>query len=128
MNADQLRIYLQSMPEAVEDYPFGPDAQVFKVLDKVFAIVGQMNGVDQVNLKCDPEEACALRDIFDAVIPGYHMNKKHWNTIILNGTIPEAEITRMVDNSYLLVLKGLSKKQRQGLELRNKDRAPFKHK
>lgn len=128
MNADQLKRYLQSMPEAVEDYPFGPDAQVFKILDKVFAIVGQMNGVDQVNLKCDPEEACALRDIFDAVIPGYHMNKKHWNTIILNGTIPKAEITRMVDNSYLLVLKGLSKKQRQGLELRNRDSAPFAHK
>ena len=71
-----------------------------------------------MNLKCDPDEANALRDVFVAVIPGYHMNKKHWNTVILDGTIPVSEIERMIDRSYGLVVKGLKKAERQALELR----------
>jgi len=71
-----------------------------------------------MNLKCDPDEANALRDVFDAVIPGYHMNKKHWNTVILDGTVPVNEIERMVDRSYGLVVKGLKKSEQQALELR----------
>ncbi len=83
----------------------------------MFALLGHANGHDRINLKCDPDEALALRDIFEAVIPGYHMNKKHWNTIILNDTVPNAEIERMVDRSYGLVIKGLTRKERQALEL-----------
>lgn len=72
-----------------------------------------------MNLKCDPHEAVILRDIFPAVLPGYHMNKRHWNTVILDGSIPTGEIERMIDNSYELVVKGLKKVQRQALEIRH---------
>jgi len=67
--------YLLSRPEAIEDYPFGPDVVVLKIRDKMFATLAFKDGIAQMNLKCDPDEAWALRDIFDAVIPGYHMNK-----------------------------------------------------
>ena len=69
-----------------------------------------------INLKCDPEEAMMLRDVFDAVIPGYHMNKAHWNTVILDGTMPAGEVERMIDNSYGLVVRGLKKLERLQLE------------
>lgn len=118
MDYDTSKHYLLRKPEAEESEPFGDGIPVFKVRNKVFAILGVKEGVGQLNLKCDPDEALALRDIFDAVIPGYHMNKKHWNTIILNGSIPEGEIERMIDHSYALIVKGLKKIERQGLELR----------
>ncbi|UZE96628.1 MmcQ/YjbR family DNA-binding protein [Alkalimarinus alittae] len=118
MDYNTSKQYLLSKPEAQESEPFGVDIPVFKVCNKVFAILGVNEGTAQLNLKCDPNEALALRDIFDAVIPGYHMNKKHWNTVILNGSIPASEIERMIDHSYGLVVKGLKKLQREGLELR----------
>lgn len=110
--------YLLTRPESVEDYPFGPDVAVFKICNKMFATLGIEDGVAHMNLKCDPDEANALRDVFDAVTPGYHMNKKHWNTVILNGSIPVNEIKRMIDCSYGLVVKGLKKTERETLELR----------
>ena len=109
--------YLLSKPEAVEDFPFGPDVAVYKVKNKMFATLATNDGVAQTNLKCDPDEALALRDIFTSVIPGYHMNKKHWNTVILDGDVPVFEVERMIDNSYGLVVKGLKKVERQALEL-----------
>ncbi len=115
MNHDAARAYLLAKPEAIEDFPFGPDVAVFKVAGKMFATLSTHKGIAQMNLKCDPYEALALRDIFDAVIPGYHMNKKHWNTVILNHSIPEGEIKRMMDNSYQLVVKGLPKSLRDAL-------------
>lgn len=118
MTYDQLKAYLLSKPEVREDYPFGPDAAVFKIKGKLYAILGVEAGVARVNLKCDPEEAIALRDVFEGVIPGYHMNKKHWNTVILDGTVPQNEIERMVDNSYKLVFKGLKKSERQALAIK----------
>ena len=118
MNSTSAKKYLLNKPEALESYPFGDDIPVFKVKHKVFAILGIKEGVGQLNLKCDPDEALSLRDIFEAVIPGYHMNKKHWNTVILDGSIPSGEIERMIDNSYSLVVKGLKKLERQGLELK----------
>ena len=72
----------------------------------------------QMNLKCNPDHALELRDVFDAVIPGYHMNKRHWNTIILDGSLPASEIQRMIDHSYALVVKDLTKAQRTPLELK----------
>lgn len=118
MDYQSSKTYLLSRPEAVEDYPFGPEVAVFKILNKMFATLGVEDGIARMNLKCDPDEANALRDVFVAVIPGYHMNKKHWNTVILDGTIPVSEIERMIDRSYGLVVKGLKKAERQALELR----------
>ena len=83
-----LRAYLSSKPEAIEDYPFGPDAAVYKVQGKMFALVFVQQGECRVNLKCDPQEAMELRHVFDAVLPGYHMNKRHWNTVRLDGSLP----------------------------------------
>ncbi len=119
MDNAELTRYLLAKPEVIEDYPFGPEAAVFKVQDKMFALIGYKNGLINLNLKCDPLEAVELRDIFKAVIPGYHMNKKHWNTVIFDGSIPRNEIERMIDNSYSLVVKGLKKALREGLEIRH---------
>lgn len=105
-----------SKPEAEESFPFGPDAAVFKIMNKVFGILGVESGVGRLNLKCDPVEAIQLRDVFDAVIPGYHMNKKHWNTLILDASMPSSEIERQIDHSYSLIVKGLKKTDQAYLE------------
>ena len=123
MDYQSARDYLMSRPEAVEDFPFYPDVAVFKVLNKMYATLSMDKDdagepVAHMNLKCDPDEAVMLRDIFTAVKPGYHMNKRHWNTVILDGSIPRGEIERMIDRSYGLVVKGLTRKQRQPLELK----------
>ena len=112
-----IRRYMLSKPESTEDFPFGPDVAVMKVCGKMFATLSRSDGLAQTNLKCNPEEALLLRDLFTAVIPGYHMNKRHWNTVLLDGSIPAGELERMVDNSYALVLKGVPKAKRQALEL-----------
>ena len=112
-----MKKYLLSKPESVEDFPFGPDVAVYKVRGRMFALFTTAKGVDRINLKCDPDQAFILRDIFEAVIPGYHMNKRHWNTVILDGSIPRGELERMVDHSYALVVKKLKKTERQTLEL-----------
>lgn len=119
MDYDTARTYLLGRPEAEEDFPFGPEARVFKVRSKMFALLMVRGGVEQVNLKCDPEEALMLRDVFDAVLPGYHMNKAHWNTVLLDGSIPRGEIERMMDRSYGLVVRSLRKAERQALEVRH---------
>ncbi len=112
-----MKKYLLSKPESMEDFPFGPDVAVYKVRGRMFALFTTAKGVDRINLKCDPDQAFILRDIFEAVIPGYHMNKKHWNTVILDGSIPRGELERMVDHSYALVVKKLPRKDRLPLEL-----------
>ena len=117
MDVGTARDYLLGKPEAIEDYPFGPDVAVMKVRGKMFATLSQSEGEGRMNLKCDPDQALALRDIFPAVIPGYHMNKRHWNTVILDGSLPDGEIERMIDNSYQLVVKGLIKADREALAL-----------
>ena len=108
----QCRDYCLMQLQSSEDFPFGPDVYVYKVVGKVFAILGERQGVASVNLKCDPAEALMLRDIFPAVTPGYHMNKQHWNTLLLDGSVPENEIKRQIDNSYLLVVNSLPKAKR----------------
>ncbi|WP_325101230.1 MmcQ/YjbR family DNA-binding protein [Marinomonas transparens] len=113
-----MKNYLLSKPEAEESYPFGPEPLVFKVQGKMFALFMVRNGNFCLNLKCDPDEAVQLRDIFPCVQAGYHMNKRHWNTVVLDNSLPMGEIERMVDNSYSLVVKGLKKSQREGLEVR----------
>ncbi len=118
LNARQTKAYLLSRPDAWEDYPFGPDVAVMKIHKKMFATLGYEGDVARINLKCDPEEALALRDIFEAVVPGYHMNKAHWNTVILDGSIPTGEIERMIDRSYGLVVKGMRRAERISLEVK----------
>ncbi len=123
MDYQQAEQYLLSKPEAVIDNPFGEDVKVFKVKHKMFATLslGKMGKGDGdqkdwwINLKCDPDEALMLRDIFPSVIPGYHMNKRLWNTIILDGSIPPGEIERMIDNSFTLVVSNMAKKDQQAI-------------
>ena len=126
MNHQQAKKYLLSKPQSIEDFPFGPEVSVFKVKGKMFATLalGKMGKGDDegnldwwMNLKCDPDEASALRDIFKSVIPGYHMNKRLWNTIILDGTIPKGEVERMIDNSFMLVVSKMTKKVQQSILL-----------
>ncbi|MDH5360304.1 MAG: MmcQ/YjbR family DNA-binding protein [Gammaproteobacteria bacterium] len=117
MDSVAAKAYLLGKPEAIEDYPFGPDVAVFKVREKMFATLAYNDKQARINLKCDPNQALILRDVFAAVIPGYHMNKQHWNTVILDGTIPDAEIMTMIDHSYTLVVKGMKKAVRTSLEL-----------
>lgn len=118
--------YCCSLPQAKEDYPFGPDVQVFKIKKKLFAAMTKRGGNHRINLKCHPEEAIILREIFEDVIPGYHMNKKHWNTVILNGSIPKEEIKRMVDRSYCLVVRKLKKEIKEALETKYGHKKVFK--
>ncbi len=125
MKYDEARTYLLDKPEAIEDFPFGPRVAVMKIRGKMFATLAEEKGTARMNLKCDPREALILRDIFDAVLPGYHMNKRHWNTVVLDGSIPPGEVERMVDNSYALVVGGLRKTERQALEVRHGSKALY---
>jgi predicted DNA-binding protein (MmcQ/YjbR family) len=117
MDALQARDYLLSKPEAWEDYPFGPGAAVFKIRQKMFGLLIQDAAGARLNLKCDPLQAQMLRDIFEAVTPGYHMNKRHWNTVLLDGSLPDGEVQRLIDHSYGLVVRGLKVVERRALEL-----------
>lgn len=113
---DPLINYLLSKPGSVEERPFGPETMVFKVMGKMFALVSPTEDPLRMNLKCDPFLAELLREKHEAVIPGYHMNKRHWNTIILDGSVPEEEVLEMIDASYQLVVKGLKKADREKLK------------
>ena len=119
MTYEETRSYLLSQPEAWEDFPFGIHVAVMKIGKKMFATLAQSGDQASMNLKCDPDEALILRDIFPAITPGYHMNKRHWNTIVLDGSIPAGEIERMIDSSYTLVVRSLPKADRQALEIRH---------
>ena len=116
MDLASFREYCLTKTGAAESTPFGDDTLVFKVAGKMFALAALDEVPTTVNLKCDPDLALELRDRYEQVRPGYHMNKKHWNTIELSGEIPDAEIIRMIDHSYDLVLASLPKKQRARLE------------
>jgi predicted DNA-binding protein (MmcQ/YjbR family) len=107
MDLAQFREYCLSKPRATEGTPFGPDVLVFKVGGKMFALAALDEAPTTVNLKCDPDLALDLRDRYEQITPGYHMNKKHWNTIDIEGCIPDAELQRLIDHSYDLVVKGL---------------------
>lgn len=106
MNIEILRDYVIQKPFVSEGFPFGDTVIVFKVNDKVFLLVPLDTSPLQLNVKCDPERAIQLREEYpDTVLPGYHMNKKHWNTIIIDGTLSKKQLLEMVDESYQLVGK-----------------------
>ena len=109
MNLEQFREYCLRKPCATEGTPFGPTVLVFKVSGKMFALAALDEVPTRVNLKCDPDLALELRDRYEQVTPGYHMNKKHWNTVEIEGGIPDAELRKMIDHSYDLVAKALPK-------------------
>jgi len=113
---EKVRNYFLSCPESYEDFPFGEEITIFKVKNKWFGLLVEREGNLQINLKCDPDEALILRDLFKSVLPGYHMNKKHWNTVILDESIPEKEIEAMIYSSYVLIVEKLKKKDRLSLE------------
>jgi predicted DNA-binding protein (MmcQ/YjbR family) len=115
MNVEEFRDYCLSKKESREDTPFGPETLVFKVKNKAFALTGINAFPPTANLKCDPERAIQLRDMYKSVIPGYHMNKKHWNTITLESELDDRLIKELIDHSYELVVKGLSAAERAGL-------------
>jgi predicted DNA-binding protein (MmcQ/YjbR family) len=105
MTHKQVEEYLLSMPNARLDYPFGEDVAVYKVKDKMFALVREKKLPVQLSLKCDPLLAETLREKYDTVMPGYHLNKKHWNTIVLTGQLSWEEIQDLIRHSYDLVAK-----------------------
>jgi len=109
MDLAEFREYCLSKPCASEGTPFGPDVLVFKVGGRIFALASLDEVPATANLKCDPDLALELRDRYEQVTPGYHMNKKHWNTMEINTGIPDAELRKMIDHSYELVLKSLPK-------------------
>jgi len=102
MNIETLRDYCISKKDASESFPFGEDTLVFKTKGKIFALVN-LDGDLSINLKCDPALAIELRERFSAVTPGYHMNKKHWNTVMLDGSVPDKEVQSWIDHSYELI-------------------------
>jgi predicted DNA-binding protein (MmcQ/YjbR family) len=108
MNLEQFREYCLSKPRVTEETPFGPDTLVLKVGGKIFAIAPLDEVPARANLKCDPDLALDLRDRYEQVRPGYHMNKKHWNTIEIESGLPDGEIRKMIDHSYDLVTKKAS--------------------
>ncbi len=115
MNSDELRAYCMQKPGANDGFPFGDDVLVVKVMSKIFAILSEMDGVPKIALKCDPMLAMQLREEFEAVQPGYHLNKRHWNTVRVDGTIPVERLREMIDHSYDLVSKSLKRSERDAI-------------
>ncbi|MEJ3721009.1 MmcQ/YjbR family DNA-binding protein [Paenibacillus polymyxa] len=115
---EQIVAYGLSQKEAVKDYPFGADPLVLKVGGKMFALLTEKDGISHVSLKCDPVIAENLREQNKAIKPGYHLNKKHWNTIEVDNSFPLEDLYSMIDHSYELVFKGLTKAKREAITMR----------
>jgi len=111
VNIEQFRDYCLAKKGVTESFPFGEETLVFKVMGKIFALIGLEYSPAQANLKCDPERALQLREDFDGLVrPGYHMNKVHWNTVELERNLPHELLIELIDHSYNLVVKSLTKK------------------
>lgn len=117
---NHLITYCLSHKGAVKDYPFGPEPLVMKVGGKMFALISDAGDQDvvHISLKCDPVVAANLREQHECVQPGYHLNKKHWNTVIVDGSLPTDDLHAMIDHSYNLVLGSLTKAARESVLLR----------
>jgi predicted DNA-binding protein (MmcQ/YjbR family) len=118
VTAESLRSWCLGRPEAVEEFPFTPRVSVFKVGGKMFALSDLHARPLKVSVKCDPELADQLRSSYEAVAPGYHLNKRHWNTVTLDGSLPDQKLRDMIEDSYDLVVGGLTKATRRRLRLK----------
>lgn len=116
MDIETFRNYCLSKKGTTEELPFGPETLVFKVMGKLFAATGLDEDQFRVNLKCDPDRAIELREAHPEVQPGWHMNKKHWNTVYFEQGLEDELLRELIDHSYGLVVKGLPKKLRLALE------------
>ncbi len=105
MNIEEIREYALSLKNVSEGFPFGNDTLVFKVDNKIFLLASLSSEVLQFNVKCDPEYAAELREQYSCILPGYHMNKKHWNTIIVDGHLSKKQLKEFINNSYALVTR-----------------------
>ncbi len=114
MNIESFRAYCLAKPGAEETFPFGPDTLVFKVRGKMFALTNLEN-FEGVNLKVDPEYGAELRERYDFVIPAFHMNKKHWITVQIRNGVPVQLLRQLIDQSYNLVVSGLSKSEKSSI-------------
>lgn len=118
MNIEEIRDYCLAKPGTEETFPFDEVTLVFKVMGKMFALL-PLDSEPSVNLKCDPEYALRLRESYPAIQPGYHMSKKHWNTVYLDHGLPEKLLRELIDHSYQEVVKGLKKTDREYLQNQN---------
>lgn len=115
MDLEGVRNYCLKLKASNESFPFNEDTLVFKVLNKIFCLAN-LHPPASINLKCDPEQALELREEYEAVKPGYHMNKKHWNTVELDGSIRDEVVKEWINYSYNLVVNSMTRKQREELE------------
>jgi predicted DNA-binding protein (MmcQ/YjbR family) len=118
MNLATFREYCASLPGFSEDLPFGPEVLAFRVAGKIFALM-DVDLFESVNLKCDPERAVELREQYSGIVPGYHMNKTHWNTVRTDGSVPHRLLLELAAHSYDLVRASLPKKTREALPARS---------
>ncbi|MFC8125265.1 MmcQ/YjbR family DNA-binding protein [Streptomyces sp. NPDC057302] len=116
MNPQELRAFCLSFNDVVEEFPFGPEASVFKVAGKMFALSSLDAKPLTVNLKCDPDMAVQLRGAHPEIVPGWHMNKRHWNTVTVDAKLPDQQVRELVEDSYDLVVAGLPKAVRLRLD------------
>jgi predicted DNA-binding protein (MmcQ/YjbR family) len=112
MDASELRAWCLQQPGSVEDFPFGPATSVFKVGGKMFALSRLESTPLEVSVKCEPELAVGLREAHPAIRPGYHLNKRHWNTVTLDGSLPDQFVRDLIEDSYALIVSALPKRAR----------------
>jgi predicted DNA-binding protein (MmcQ/YjbR family) len=117
MTFKEIDTYLLSKQGATFDYPFDHEVRVYRVVEKIFALMVDTQPLS-INLKCNPMYALELRSIYSSVIPGYHMNKKHWNTLMVEGDVDEKLLCELIDHSYTRIVESLTKKQRENLDLK----------
>jgi predicted DNA-binding protein (MmcQ/YjbR family) len=115
MNGDEAAAIASGLPGVTCDQPFGPNADVYKIGGRIFAILAASNVPATINLKCDPSRALELRTLYSSITGGYHQDKRHWNTVILDGSVPDDEVAEMIRQSYALVVDGLSRNARSQL-------------
>ncbi|QEU94456.1 MmcQ/YjbR family DNA-binding protein [Streptomyces kanamyceticus] len=116
MTPDELRTFCLSFNDAVEEFPFTPETSVFKVAGKLFALTALDRRPLTVNLKCDPEMAVQLRAAHPEIVPGWHMNKRHWNTVTVDAGLPDRHVRELIEDSYDLVVAGLPRAERLRLD------------
>jgi len=116
MNLEELRLYCLNKPGVTEHFPFDNETLVFKVMGKMYALIPLESPEMSINLKCDPDVAIQLREMYSGVKPGWHMSKVHWNTVVADGSFTDAQLTEWIDNSYDLIVAGLTKKLKEELK------------